>query len=154
MKKVLITGAGGQNGRLLSYIYLKKNFKVFGFVKNKKKNRVKGVKYIKNNLLNKNKISLQLEKIKPQIVIHLASANNSYSQRIKKDNYKINYLYNLNITKKIVNALIESKIKTRFIFAGSSIMYGNKKKKLLVKKMFFFQKNIMENTKLIHINLF
>ena len=140
MKKVLITGAGGQNGRLLSYIYLKKNFKVFGFVKNKKKNRVKGVKYIKNNLLNKNKISLQLEKIKPQIVIHLASANNSYSQRIKKDNYKINYLYNLNITKKIVNALIESKIKTRFIFAGSSIMYGNKKKKIVSEKDVFFSK--------------
>ena len=140
MKKVLITGAGGQNGRLLSYIYLKKNFEVFGFVKKKKKNRVKGVKYIVNNLLNKNKIKLQLKNIKPQIVIHLASANNSYNQRIKKDNYKINYLYNLNITKKMVRALIESKIQTRFIFAGSSIMYGNKKKKIISEKDIFFSK--------------
>ena len=98
MKRVLITGANGQNGRLLSYIYLKNNFKVFGFVK-KKKNGIKGVKYIVNNLLNKNKIKLQLKNIRPNIVIHLASANNSYSQRIKKDNYKINYLYNLKITK-------------------------------------------------------
>ena len=139
MKKVLITGANGQNGRLLSYIYLKKNFKVFGFVKNKK-NKVKGVKYIVNNLLSKKKVRLQLENIQPQIVIHLASANNSYNQRIKKDNYKINYLYNLNITKKLVNALIESKIKTRFIFAGSSIMYGNTKKKIVDEKDVFFSK--------------
>ena len=137
MKRVLITGANGQNGRLLSYIYLKNNFKVFGFVK-KKKNGIKGVKYIVNNLLNKNKIKLQLKNIRPNIVIHLASANNSYSQRIKKDNYKINYLYNLKITKKLVNSLNENKTKTRFIFAGSSIMYGNTKKKIVSEKDNFF----------------
>ncbi len=139
MKRVLITGANGQNGKLLSYIYLKRNFKVFGFVK-KKKNGVKRVKYIVNNLLNKNKIKQQLRKIRPNIVIHLASANNSYSRRIKKDNYKINYLYNLKITKELVNALNENKIKTKFIFAGSSLMYGNTKKKVVNEKDNFFSK--------------
>ena len=139
MKRVLITGANGQNGKLLSNIYLKRNFKVFGFVK-KKKNGVKRVKYIVNNLLNKNKIKQHLRKIRPNIVIHLASANNSYSQRIKKDNYKINYLYNLKITKELVNALNENKIKTKFIFAGSSLMYGNTKKKVVSEKDNFFSK--------------
>ena len=81
-----------------------------------------------------------MRKIRPNIVIHLASANNSYSQRIKKDNYKINYLYNLKITKELVNALNENKIKTKFIFAGSSLMYGNTKKKVVSEKDNFFSK--------------
>ena len=42
---------------------------------------------------------LFLKKISPDIVIHLASTNNSYIDRRKKDNYKINYSENFLITK-------------------------------------------------------
>ena len=55
MKKVLITGALGQNGKILSSIYTNKNYKVFGFIKRYKKNKIKKVFYTINNLLDKKK---------------------------------------------------------------------------------------------------
>ena len=94
MKKILITGALGQNGQILSKIYIKKKFKVFGFVKRLNKNKIRGVKYYTNNLKNKITIEHHIKKISPDIVIHLASTNNSYIDRRKKDNYKINYSNN------------------------------------------------------------
>ena len=50
MKKIVITGALGQDGILLSKILVKKKFKVFGLVNNfseKIKLKVKHVKYYK-----------------------------------------------------------------------------------------------------------
>ena len=41
MKKVIITGALGQDGKILSKIYLKKKFKVYGLIKNIKKKKNK-----------------------------------------------------------------------------------------------------------------
>ena len=60
MKKVIITGALGQNGKILSKIYSKKNYQVLGFVKEKQKSKIKGIKYFNNNLLNKKKIEKHL----------------------------------------------------------------------------------------------
>ncbi len=134
MKRVLITGAQGQDGKILSSIYLKKGFKVFGFIKKNKKNKIKKVKYLVNNLLSKKKILKHLKIIKPDIVLHLASLNNSYIKRINKDDYKYIYLQNLNISKNLVNSLISQKIRTKFIFAGSSLMFGNTKKKIVSEK--------------------
>ena len=125
MKKIIITGALGQNGQILSKIYIKKKFKVFGFVKRVNKNRLRGVKYYTNNLKNKITIEHHIKKISPDIVIHLASTNNSYIDRRKKDNYKINYSRNFLITKNLIDTLVKLKIKTLFIFAGSSVMYEN-----------------------------
>ena len=133
MKKILITGALGQNGQILSKIYIKKKFKVFGFVKRVNKNRLRGVKYYTNNLKNKITIEHHIKKISPDIVIHLASTNNSYIDRRKKDNYKINYSENFLITKNLIDALVKLKIKTLFIFAGSSVMYENSKKKIITE---------------------
>ena len=123
MKKILITGALGQNGQILSKIYIKKKFKVFGFVKRVNKNKIRGVKYYTNNLKNKFTIQHHIKKISPDIIIHLASTNNSYIDRRKKDNYKINYSDNFLITKNLIDTLVKLKIKTLFIFAGSSVMY-------------------------------
>ena len=75
MKSVLITGALGQDGIILSKLYQKKNFKVFGFVKTKQKAGVKKVIYKINNLKSKNKIKNHLQVIKPSIIVHLASTN-------------------------------------------------------------------------------
>lgn len=137
MKKVLITGCNGQDGIILSNIFLKKKFKVFGFVKSKKR-VFNEVKYFINNLKTKKKIISHLKIIQPDIVIHLASSNNSYGDRKKKDNYKINYLENFKITKNLVDALIAGKFKTKFIFAGSSLMFKNSK-----------NRKIRENFKLV-----
>ena len=86
MKRVLIIGALGQDGVILSKLYLKKNFKVFGFIKKEQKTRIKKVIYKINNLNSKNKIKKNLKIIKPNIIIHLASSNNSYLKRKNREN--------------------------------------------------------------------
>lgn len=134
MKKVIITGALGQNGKILSKIYNKKNYQVLGFVKKNQKGKIKGIRYFNNNLLNKKKIEKHLYQIKPNIILHLASKNDSYSKRLKKDNYKSNYIFNLKITKNLVDAIIKTGIKSKLIFAGSSVMFSNQKKSIVSEK--------------------
>tara|TARA_B100001029_G_C15063307_1_gene460659 strand:- start:4484 stop:5395 length:912 start_codon:yes stop_codon:yes gene_type:complete len=134
LKKVLITGALGQNGKILSNIYSKKNYQVSGFIKKNQKNKIKGISYFNNNLLNKKKIEKHLHQIKPNVILHLASRNDSYSKRLKKDNYKNNYIYNLKITKNLVDAIIKTGIKSKLIFAGSSVMFSNQKKSIVSEK--------------------
>ena len=134
MKKVLITGALGQNGKILSNIYSKKNYQVSGFIKKNQKNKIKGISYFNNNLLNKKKLEKHLHQIKPNVILHLASRNDSYSKRLKKDNYKNNYIYNLKITKNLVDAIIKTGIKSKLIFAGSSVMFSNQKKSIVSEK--------------------
>lgn len=134
MKKVIITGALGQNGKILSKIYNKKNYQVLGFVKKNQKGKIKGIRYFNNNLLNKKKIEKHLYQIKPNIILHLASRNDSYSKRLKKDNYKSNYIYNLKITKNLVDAIIKTGLKSKLIFAGSSVMFSNQKKNIVSEK--------------------
>jgi GDPmannose 4,6-dehydratase len=125
LKKVLITGALGQDGIILSKLYLKKKFKVFGFINKKKENRIKKVIYKINDLKSKKKIVGHLKIIKPDIILHLASSNNSYLKRKNKENYKINYLQNLRLTQNLLNSIVENNLKTNFIFAGSSLMFQN-----------------------------
>lgn len=137
MKRVLITGALGQDGVILSKLYQKKNFKVFGFVKTKQKTGLKKVTYKINNLKSKNKIKNHLQVIKPSIIVHLASSNNSYPKRKNKKNYKINYVQNLKCTKNLLNSVVENKLKTKFIFAGSSLMFTNNVKKKVSEKDHF-----------------
>tara|TARA_B100000780_G_C21105999_1_gene446617 strand:+ start:202 stop:1119 length:918 start_codon:yes stop_codon:yes gene_type:complete len=125
VKKVLITGALGQDGIILSKLYLKKKFKVFGFIDKKKENRIKKVIYKINDLRSKKKVVGHLKIIKPDIILHLASSNNSYLKRENKENYKINYLQNLRLTQNLINSIIENNLKPNFIFAGSSLMFQN-----------------------------
>ena len=134
MKKVLITGALGQNGKILSNIYNKKNYQVSGFIKKNQKGKIKGISYFNNNLLKKKKIEKHLYQIKPNVILHLASRNDSYSKRLKRDNYKNNYIYNLKITKNLVDAIIKTGIKSKLIFAGSSVMFSNQKKSIVSEK--------------------
>ena len=134
MKKVLITGALGQNGKILSSIYLKKKFRVYGFIRRNKKKKIKHVNYILEDLKNKKKIIKYLDKIRPNIVIHLASINKTYSERLKKDKYYNNYYINFKITKNLVDAINQINLKTKFIFAGSSLMLNNMRKNKVSEK--------------------
>ena len=51
-KIILITGATGQDGILLSKIFLKKSYSIFGIIKKKNKHQLKNVNYVVNNLKN------------------------------------------------------------------------------------------------------
>jgi GDPmannose 4,6-dehydratase len=123
MNKVLITGAHGQDGIILSKILLKKKYKVFGIIKKKKiRFNLPNVSYFVNDLLNYNKICNLVKKIRPNIIIHFASNNYPFSKE-KKINYLNHYLENFVGTKNLLEAVKKNK-KMFFIFAGSSRMYG------------------------------
>ena len=55
-KNIVITGALGQDGIILSKLLLKKKFNVFGIVKKINEKKLKKVKYFKINLLDYKKI--------------------------------------------------------------------------------------------------
>jgi GDPmannose 4,6-dehydratase len=123
MDKVLITGAHGQDGIILSKILLKKKYKVFGIIKKKKiKFNLPNISYFVNDLLNYNKTSKLVKKIRPNIIIHLASNNYPFSKE-KKINYENHYLENFVGTRNLLESVKKNK-KMFFVFAGSSRMYG------------------------------
>ena len=134
MKKILITGALGQDGIILSK-KLKKNFNILGLSNNLNKKKIDGVNYKVNNLSSKKKILKIFEKFKPDIVFHLASKNNTFAKR-KKENFLINYKFNYDCSKNLIDAIVEKKINCKFIFAGTSLMFGNIKKKVNEKDVF------------------
>jgi GDPmannose 4,6-dehydratase len=123
MNKVLITGAHGQDGIILSKILLKKKYKVFGVIKKKRvKINLPEVTYFVNDLLNYSKTLNLIKKIKPNIIIHFASNNYPFSKE-KKINYKNHYLENFVGTKNLIESVKKNK-KTYFVLAGSSRMFG------------------------------
>jgi len=141
LKKVLITGASGQDGIILSKLFSKKNFKVYGFVKSRKNFVEKKVIYKVNNLKSKKKIIKDLSTINPDIIMHLASSNDSFSQRKKHQSFKVNYLDNLKCTKNLINSVVENEINHKIIFAGSSLMFKQKNKNKISEKDSFYSDN-------------
>jgi len=117
-KKVIITGALGQDGRILSKIFIKNKFKVIGIVKNTKK-KINGIKYYKISLDNFTLLSETLNKIEPDIFIHLGTDNPNFFET-KKYSFNKNYL----IVKNILDFFAMYKKKTKIILIGSSQMYN------------------------------
>lgn len=116
-KNVIITGALGQDGRILSKKFIKNKFNVIGIVKNTKK-KIHGIKYYKVPLNNYTLMSKTLNKIGPDIFIHLGTDNPNFLESKK-------YLFNKNflITKNILKFFSTYKKKTKVILIGSSQMY-------------------------------
>lgn len=128
MEKILITGAIGQDGLILSEILIKKKFDVYGIIKKKNcKHKIKKVKYINFNLLNYNELEQRLNRIKPDCIVHFASNNPSFKELKNKKNFFRN---NLHVLKNIIKYIINNDINIRLIFPGSSQMYGEKYKRV------------------------
>ena len=123
MKRILITGASGQDGIILSDILIKKKYKVFGIIrKNKSNNLNKNIKYLNINLNNYKELKKKFNKINPDYVIHLASKNPSYKELQRKKNF---FEENFKILKNLINYITQNNNKIKLIFPGSSQMYGN-----------------------------
>ena len=123
-KNVIITGALGQDGRILSKIFTKNKFQVIGIVKNIKK-KITGVKYYKIPLNNFSLLSKTLSKLDPDIFIHLGADNPNFLET-KKYLFKKNYL----IAKNILDFFSAYKKKTKIILIGSSQMYNKNNLKI------------------------
>jgi len=115
-KKVIITGALGQDGRILSKIFIKNKFKVIGIVKSTK-NKINGIKYYKIPLNNFTLLSKALNKIDPDIFIHLGTDNPNFLDTKK-------YLFNKNylIVKNILDFFSTYKKKKKIILIEYSQM--------------------------------
>ena len=131
-KNVIITGALGQDGLILSNILLKKKYNVIGVVKkipNIKKNKVKLKKI---NLLNYKKLSNFLDNSKPHALIHLGTENPNYLELKQKKNF---FKKNLKATKNLINYFTGEKNK-KLILIGSSQMYGKNLKRVNLNSSF------------------
>ena len=138
-KNILITGALGQDGIILSKILIKKKYKVTGWIKKKKyKNKVKGVKYLNINLSQKKVINKNLSKANPSVVIHFGSENPSYLENKKmKDNFETR---NIKHTKNLIESIIKFNHRIKFVFPSSSQIFSNHKKRKVNEKSLFHMK--------------
>ena len=124
-RNIIITGALGQDGKLLSEILIKKNYKIIGCIKKKKyKNKLRKVIYINLNLNNKKEVNGILKKYNPSKVVHFGSENPSY---INKNDKNFFYKKNYNSTKNLIDCINHFNPKIHFIFASSSNIFQKKK---------------------------
>ena len=121
-KKIIISGALGQNGIILSKILVKKKFSVYGFINKEKKNKLENVIYKKINFNNIKEIENNLKKIKPTHFVHFGSENPNFNS---KNNY---FTKNHKFTKNIIDAILRTNKNINFIFPNSSQIFKKKTK--------------------------
>ena len=140
MKKkiILITGALGQDGKILSNILLKKKYDVYGIIKNKRYSKLDNdIKYKKIDVRDYKKLFNYIKRIQPEVIVHLASNNPSYNDSIKNDKF---YKDNIFFTKSLIEASIKSNLKIHLIFGNSSQIFS-KELKLVDEKSKFTASN-------------
>jgi GDP-D-mannose dehydratase len=123
MKKVIITGANGQDGIILSKLLIKKKYLVYKFIKKKIKSNKKNYFIILNKKFYN--IKKEIDKIRPDIIIHLGSDNPSYNKKFLHKHYKKNLFF----TKKIINYVTDNN-HIKLILVSSSKIFKKKNKKV------------------------
>ena len=130
-ENIIITGAYGQDGLILSKILKKSGFNIIGIVKELNKKRgLKNTYYISINLNNKIEIQKLIKKNKIKSIIHFASNNKPYVNKSNLD-YLNYYKKNYKITKNLLESVIKINKDIQFIFAGSSQMLKPHKKNIV-----------------------
>jgi GDP-4-dehydro-6-deoxy-D-mannose reductase len=124
-KKALITGIAGFAGSHLAEFLLAKNFAVFGTVLEKNNPNISHLEGKINlevcDLLEKNKVFKTIEKIKPDLIFHLAGftiPRLSFGE--PEEAFKINVFGQINIFEAVRNL----KLATKVLIVGSSEEYG------------------------------
>lgn len=124
MNKILITGSSGYIGKHLVEYLAEKNEKLF-LIDKKKQTSSRNLKFIKTNLKNYKKLNTTIKKIRPDIIIHLASTKkNKLNTNLHPKNTE-DYI----IAKNLVESCKATKTLKKFIFLGSCEEYGNLKVK-------------------------
>ena len=123
MKKVIITGANGQDGVILTELLIKKRYLVFQFVK--KKNNTNKKNYFVTSNKKFYKIKKKIDKIQPDVIVHLGSNNPSYKKKFLHQDYKKNLLF----TKKLVDHVTNNN-HIKLILISSSQIFKEKIKKV------------------------
>ena len=136
LKKALITGITGQDGSHLAELLVKKNYKVFGLVRNTKQASLvnieklykdKKITLLKGNLKDLKSIKKALLIAKPDEIYNLAAqTNNVRSFKFPKETYDINY-YGVGY---VVDCARKINPKVKIFQASSSKMFENSKLQL------------------------
>ena len=88
---------------------------------------------MKCNMYNNNALAKKINIINPDAIVHFGSFNPSYVD-LKKN--KPFYQKNYKVLKNLIHCIVFLNKNIKFIFAGSSQMYGNIKKKVNEKQKF------------------
>lgn len=124
IKKLVITGINGQDGKILAKkLNKEKKLKIFGFNKKKGLNEISKKIKILNFLNNKKKLNFFFKKNKVDIIIHLAANNPCFKQK----NTEIYFNKNLINTKNLFEAVYKNNLKSKFIFCSSSQIFRDNK---------------------------
>ena len=136
-EKILITGSSGYIGSVL-ISKIKKN--IVGIDKHKSK--FKDFRLKKINLLNKKKLQEFINKLRPNIIIHLAAESTLDNVLTKKKSYENN---NIIGTRNLLNSIKKLKLK-KFIFSSTASVY-KKSNKILGEQSPTAPDNIYAKTK-------
>ena len=124
IKNILITGANGQDGKIITKKLSKKKFNLILIAKKfTKKIKKNNIKYFEFDLREKKKLKSLLTKYKIDVILHLASNNPNYGQ----NNYKKHYLENLQNSKNLINFSSNLGKKINFISCSSSRIFKKRK---------------------------
>lgn len=122
MKKILITGAEGQDGKILSEILIKNRYLAYGFVKKKIFFNNTTIFSTKNKKFSE--IKKKIIEINPDSIVHFGSDNPSYNKSfLKKD-----FVKNLSFTKKLIDYICENNSIQLIIISSSQIFKKTEKK--------------------------
>ena len=132
-KNVVITGALGQDGIILSKLLIKKKYNIYGVVKKLNKKKIKGVNYSIVNILDYRRFSNYIKKVKPHALLHLGTENPNYLELKKKKDF---YKKNLKTTKNLIDYFSKYFPNKKLILIGSSQMYGPSSKKVNLNSEF------------------
>tara|TARA_Y100000589_G_C27049393_1_gene586630 strand:+ start:34 stop:966 length:933 start_codon:yes stop_codon:yes gene_type:complete len=123
IKNILITGANGQDGKIiLQKLYRRKINLILIDKKFKKKIRKKNINYFEINLKDKKKLEKLFKFYKVDVVLNLASNNPNYGQ----NSYRKHYLENINNSKNLIDNLTKYKNEVKFISCSSSRIFRKK----------------------------
>jgi GDPmannose 4,6-dehydratase len=131
-KRALITGVTGQDGSYLSELLLSKGYEVHGLVRrvamekeawrfSRIQKTLKDIKMHDGDLLDYAGLCRLIAKVKPTAVDHLAAQ--SFVQVSFEDDFNT-MRTNVEGTHFLLRAILESGLKPKFYFAGSSEMFG------------------------------
>jgi nucleoside-diphosphate-sugar epimerase len=124
VKNILITGANGQDGKIiLQKLYKRKINLILIDKRFKKKIRKKNISYFEINLKDKKKLEKLFKSYKVDVVLNLASNNPNYRQ----NSYYKHYLENINNFKNLIDNLTKYKNEVRFISCSSSRIFRKKR---------------------------
>jgi len=120
--KALITGISGFVGKYLAAYLLEQGYEVYGV--DRTGAELKGCEIEICDILNKNKLSAIIEKIRPDAVFHLAAFSS-----VKKSFSSSELTKKINVegTRNLLDAVVSAKINPTVLIVSSLQVYGNPK---------------------------